>query len=217
MNFAIDVSGPIVNQPPTASAGPDQDAECNVAGGARVVLDGSQSQDPDGNIADARWFLGSRTGTLVGAGPRAVVEQALATQASYVHRVVDLRAQSDEDTTSVSVVDTTPPAVSCNTPEPNTVAPPSAPISFRATAADVCDAEVTPTLLDARCFSITKSGKVVDRTSDKEGCRVVLSGDSITIADSGGVDDHVAWKARATDDSGNTTTQECEIVIAKPR
>jgi hypothetical protein len=41
-------------------------------------------------------------------------------------------------------------------------------------------------------------------------------GDTITIVDSGGVDDFVTWKATATDDSGNSATAECEIHVLKP-
>jgi hypothetical protein len=216
VNFAIDVSGSIVNQPPTANAGLDQTAECSITGGARVVLDGSASSDPDGNIADERWFRGTRAGPLAGSGPAAVVEQLLGTQVSYVLRVIDGRGQADEDTTSVQVVDTKAPEVACNTPTPNTITPPRAAISFSASAVDVCDAAVTPTLSDPKCFSITRNGKIVDRTSDKEGCKLELVGDTITIVDSGGVDDFVTWKATATDDSGNSATAECEIHVLKP-
>lgn len=216
LNLAIDVTGSIVNQPPTANAGADQTAECSMTGAARAVLNGSASSDPDGNLADERWFRGTRTGPLAGVGPLAVVEQALGTQVSYVLRVIDGRAQSDEDTTSVEVVDTKAPEVACNTPTPSEITPPKAPISYQATAVDVCDAQVTPALSDPKCYSNTKKGKIVDRMGDKNGCVVTLAGDTVTISDSGGVDDWVTWEASATDDSGNTKTTTCKIHVLAP-
>ena len=49
------------NQPPTASAGPDQ----NVAGGALVTLNGSNSTDPDDGIASYQWTQTSGTSVVL--------------------------------------------------------------------------------------------------------------------------------------------------------
>lgn len=98
------VSGDIVNQPPAADTGADQNAECSTTGGANVVLNGTGSSDPDGNVADERWFRGSRVGPVAGYGATAIVAQGVGTQQSYVLRVIDALGQADEDTTSVAVV-----------------------------------------------------------------------------------------------------------------
>ena len=49
-----------------------------------------------------------------------------------------------------------------------------------------------------------------------QSCVVDVSGDTVTILDSGGVGDHIQWTVTATDDSGNTSTAVCEIVVANP-
>lgn len=211
MNLAVALSGTLENQPPVANGGPDQTVECNVTGGARVVLDGTGSTDADGNIAMVRWFLGSRAGPLVGFAPKSVVTQALGNPVSYVLRVIDGYGQSDEDTTVAKVVDTTPPVVTCNAPD--TITPPKAPVSYTATAVDICDPNVIPTLSGASCYTFNKTGKKVLRTD----CVVTLKGPTITISDSGGVDDFVAWNAQATDASGNLSgVVPCLLHIVKP-
>ena len=48
----------VPNQPPVARAGADQS---NIAAGARVVLDGSASSDPDGTIVSHAWTQTSGT------------------------------------------------------------------------------------------------------------------------------------------------------------
>lgn len=52
---------------------------------------------------------------------------------------------------------------------------------------------------------------------DKTGsCAVNIDGATITIVDSGGVGDHIAWEVHAEDGSGNGVTLQCEIVVANP-
>src|SRR5262249_35940333 len=115
--LSLDVSGDILNQPPTADAGPDQTVECATAAVTNIVLDATASSDPDGNIALYSWTLGSRTGPLVGFDPRSHVEQALGSQ-TYVLRVIDALAQADEASTEVTVADRLPPVVSCSVSTP---------------------------------------------------------------------------------------------------
>ena len=106
--LALNVDGRILNQPPTADAGADQTVECPAPG----VLDATGSSDLDSNIALFSWRRGSRTGEEVGFAEVSPVEQGLGTQ-DYVLRVIDAFGQTDEDTTAVTVVDTTPPELSC--------------------------------------------------------------------------------------------------------
>jgi len=117
LSLSLDVSGTIVNQPPTADAGPVQTVECATAAVTTIVLDARGSSDPDANIALYSWMRGTRTGPLVGFDPTSRVEQSLGSQ-TYVLRVIDALAQADEDTTEVTVADTTPPIVSCSVATP---------------------------------------------------------------------------------------------------
>src|SRR5262249_14144008 len=111
--LGLSVSGHIVNQPPSADAGTAQVVECPAA----VVLDGSASSDLDSNIALYSWRRGSRTGDEVGFDAVSNVQQGLGTE-TYVLRVIDAFAQTDEDTTTATVVDTTAPQLSCSVATP---------------------------------------------------------------------------------------------------
>jgi hypothetical protein len=113
LSLSLDVAGDILNQPPTADAGPDQTVECATAAVTEVVLDASGSSDLDANLALFTWLRGTRGGPMVGFDEVSKVEQSLGTQ-SYVLRVIDAFGQTDEDTTHVDVVDTTPPSVICS-------------------------------------------------------------------------------------------------------
>ena len=44
----------------------------------------------------------------------------------------------------------------------------------------------------------------------------LIDGSTITIADAGGVGDHITWSVIATDASGNQAARECEVLVAKP-
>ena len=46
-------------------------------------------------------------------------------------------------------------------------------------------------------------------------CIVSFENDTIYIEDSGGVNDHIEWTVFAEDDSGNTTTVTCEVLVVQ--
>ena len=117
LSLTLDVTGNIINQPPTANAGPDQNVECTAAAVTNVILDASASSDPDGNIALYSWLRGSRVDPEVGFDEVSKVEQSLGSE-TYILRVIDAFGQADEDTTQVNVVDTTPPVLSCSVAMP---------------------------------------------------------------------------------------------------
>ena len=137
----VDIKGTLVNQPPTADAGPDRTVECNAIGRGLFTLEGS-AQDPDNNVAWFGWFRGSRIGQLVGMLPSVELEQAVSTTTSYVFKVIDTFGQYDEDTTSVGVVDTTPPSVRAPAnAQAECTGPAGTAVDIgKATATDVCDA-----------------------------------------------------------------------------
>ena len=123
--------------------------------------------------------------------------------------VTDAEGLADSCSAMVTVVDTELPTVACNAPA--SIKPPDAPISFTASTLDNCGASVEITGFD--CFKFTKKGKRIDKTGS---CVVDISGDTISILDSGGVDDHITWDVIATDAQNNAATTTCEIVVKKP-
>jgi len=90
--------------------------------------------------------------------------------------------------------------------------PPNKPISFIATASDVCTTAVVPQLVSFECFKFDSKGKKLDKTKT---CKVVLQGSKITISPPQGVGNHIAWTANAVDGSGNVGTIGCEIEVVQ--
>lgn len=72
-SVGITVTAPSANQLPTARAGADRViADSDRAPGERVTLDGSESVDPDGTIAQYEWLLGQST--VIARGVTATVQ-----------------------------------------------------------------------------------------------------------------------------------------------
>lgn len=210
MTVMVALGGELVNQPPTADADADQSVECTSPDGATFTLNGRGSFDPEPNLALVSWRQGTRTGPEISTDYTVVQALGVGDSQSYVLRVIDAFAQLDEATTAVSVVDTTPPVVSCNAPA--TIRPPDALLSFGATATDVCDPDVTAAVTGYDCFAFTKKGK---RISKLESCVVSFAGNTLSIHDVGGYGDHIQWTVEAPDDSGNVGEITCEVVVRK--
>lgn len=81
------------------------------------------------------------------------------------------------------------------------------------TASDNCDSDPSIEITEFDCFKFTKKGKRIDKT---ESCVVDVSGDTITILDSGGVADNIKWTVYATDGCGNVAVSECAVVVVNP-
>lgn len=116
--------------------------------------------------------------------------------------------QADEDSVSVAVIDTTPPVISCNSPE--AITPPSTPWAFTATATDVCDANVELQITGVQCFKISPNGK---RVPKDKACGATFQGATLNLPKSGGVGDQIRWKVQAMDDAGNVTIRTCEVLV----
>ncbi len=141
LNAAVDLQGEIVNEPPHADAGQDQIAECTSPDGATVRLDGRASSDPEHNDVLFSWSRDSRVGPPAGFGETVEVQQPLGEPTLYVLRVIDAFGQSDEDTTSVGVVDTTAPALALSA-SPSVLWPPNhklVSVTVTPTVTDACD------------------------------------------------------------------------------
>jgi len=120
LDFSIDgvtgqvsLEGAIVSQPPVARAGPHSTVECAAPGGATIVLDGTGSTDPDGDLRQFTWYSGpafDASSPVVGLEPTAVVLQPVGA-ADYNLVVADARGQLAVDQVHIEVRDTPPPAL----------------------------------------------------------------------------------------------------------
>ena len=124
--------------------------------------------------------------------------------------ITDGLGLSDSCSATVTVLDVTPPTLSCNTPA--TIVPPDAPIAFTATAEDNCQAEA-PTITSFRCYKFTKKGKLIDKG---ESCEVSIAGDTLLIDDVGGVGTTIEWQVLVSDGSGNMVAEVCSVEVANP-
>lgn len=209
----VALDGDIVNQPPRPDAGPDQTVECTSPDGADVTLDASGSTDADNNISFYEWRSESQSGPQVTApssDPVTQTQQTLGDQVYYL-RVVDRRFAADDDSVGVSVADTTAPQILCNAPA--TIVPSDVPkqtkkprqgISFTATAEDSCTG-VSAVMIDS--FACTRP----------TSCEVGIQGATLTIYDSGGIDDIISWIVSAQDAAGNSSQQACQLSVVKKK
>jgi len=126
--------------------------------------------------------------------------------------VEDGKGGSASDVVVVTInEDTAPPVISCNAPA--TITPPTSPLAFTATVADTCDEDPLFEIKEYSCYFYTRKGKRIDKAAS---CMVEISGDTITILDSGGIADRISWKIPAADKCGNTTELECTVVVTNP-
>jgi hypothetical protein len=98
-----------VNHPPLANAGASQTLECAGRSGTLVSLNGSASSDPDGDVLSYAWT--DELNNPLGTTAIAQVNVACGTH-TFTLTVTDPGKLSSSATTSVSIQDTTPPALS---------------------------------------------------------------------------------------------------------
>jgi hypothetical protein len=182
--------------PPSLTAPDDITAECQSPGGTAVDLGEPVVSD----LCDADVDVTNNAPPLFPLGNTTVIWTA-----------EDDDLNSAQDTQKVVIDDTTPPVISCNSPA--TIVPPDAPISFTATATDICEGDIVPEITAFDCYKFTKKGKRIDKT---ESCVVNFASDTITVLDSGGVNDNIEWTVIAIDGSGNTTEKTCSLVVVNP-
>jgi hypothetical protein len=127
-----------MNKPPVANAGTDQIVECAGPSGAAVVLNGSASTDPDGDSLTYEW----KNASSVVVGTSAIVPLTLPIGTHTFVLTVSDGFESNSDSVTVTVQDTTPPVLTVGL-DPAQLWPPDhrmIPIAASINATDVCDA-----------------------------------------------------------------------------
>ncbi|MFH5806764.1 PKD domain-containing protein [Alienimonas sp. DA493] len=107
----------VVNHPPTANAGPDQEVHCDAgAGGATVTLDGGGSSDPDDDDLTYKWSVAEDMGVVIDH-PEAASTTAFFPVGQYevTLTVDDGNGGIDTDYVTVTVVDDEAPVASVTT------------------------------------------------------------------------------------------------------
>jgi hypothetical protein len=202
--------------PPAADANGPYVAECQGPLTA-LQLDGTGSSDPDSSDAlSFAWTTTCPDGSFNDASSATPI---LTTGTSDTCSILcgvgltvsDSDGLTDSDSADVTIQDTSAPEINCNAPA--TIVPSDAPISVMAAAVDNCASSASVEIGGYDCFKYTKKGKRVDKT---ESCVVAVEGENLTILDSGGVGDHIAWTVRASDDCGNMREKQCQLEVVNP-
>lgn len=108
VSIALDLRATPFNRPPTAVASPRGDVECNVPGGAEILLDASGSTDPDGNMTTKLWSLGNVG--VIGHGNQHRLALPLGSHTVQL-QVFDKELAEHVDVDRINVVDTTKPSL----------------------------------------------------------------------------------------------------------
>jgi len=129
---------------------------------------------------------------------------------SYSASVSDLSGNVKTCSSTVTVVDETPPQIQCNTA--GVEVRPGKSVSIEAGATDSCSiSSVAVTGYD--CWRANDEGIRVDASSD---CSVSIAGAQVNILRPGGVGTRIEWTVEATDGSGNVTTALCQVESTNP-
>jgi hypothetical protein len=103
----LGISLPVANEAPVADAGEDQVIEAT-GPTTSFTLDGTDSSDPDGDTITYSWR--DADGNVVGEDATVTLSGALGTYV-FALTVTDAGGLTAEDTVSITIRDTTPPAL----------------------------------------------------------------------------------------------------------
>ena len=108
----------------------------------------------------------------------------------------------------VTVIDTTAPSLDSDVQD---IYPYDTPTTFRVVASDMCgDVDLT---LEHDCHKLKRDGSI---TSKLDACDVVINGGQVTVVDTGGVGTIITIRATATDNCGNSTSEEFVVNVQRP-
>ena len=167
------------NRPPVAHAGPDQTVEATSGAGASVTLTGDASSDPDGDALTLTWS-GPFSG-VSGLTPTVLVP--LGTHTITV-TVDDSKGETASDTTTVAVLDTTPPILTLPPPiTAEATGPGGAAVSYNTSALDLVDGGV-PVSCTQPAGTLFAVGTTLVTCSASDGRGLSTSGSfAVTVQD----------------------------------
>ncbi len=106
LSLSLNLSGMVTARPPIAVVGPSETISCNpLTGTGSVLLDGSSSSDPDGNLQTVAWYEGD---TSLGTGLTLSTEFGVGTH-TVTGKAIDTTGKFDSADTTVTVVHDAPP------------------------------------------------------------------------------------------------------------
>ena len=119
---------------------------------------------------------------------------------------------SDSCTQSLTLIDDTPPSITCASPY---VTPPLAPMSWTASSVtDNCGDTATTKVTKVDCYLVNGAGKIVSKLA---ACKASYSGNTVRVGPSaGGVGTIIKWTVSSEDDEGNTSTATCMTQVQNP-
>jgi hypothetical protein len=195
------------NGAPVANAGADQTITLDSQPcPATITLDGSGSSDPDGDTLTYTWS--GIFGELNGINVQAIVPLGIHT---IWLDVEDEYGETSSDSVVVTVLDESPPVVSCNAP-PTITEVDDRRVMFRATATDNC-AVTSVDITQYEIWKLTKKGETVDKVANG---LTEVAGDTITFQGLAGVGTRLGWTVVATDASANSSKKSCEVLVVNP-
>jgi hypothetical protein len=191
----------VTNSAPIADAGPDQNISVGVDCMASVTLDGTGSNDPDGNSLSYFWTWAD--GSTSGEQP--IIKLPLG-EHTITLVVSDGIADSEQDTVVVTVQDTTLPDISL-TVSPEVLWPPNhkmVPIEVTITANDNCDDDPTIAL-----------ESIAMNEGDENDIHVDVDSNIFLRAERYGTGDGRIYDItyEATDDAGNINSASATVTV----
>jgi len=205
-----------VNQPPVADAGDDQTVECTSSAGCLVTLDGSGSSDPDGDTLSYTW-TDENTNTV---GTAASIQVTVPLGAHSFTLTVDDGSETDSDTTSVTVEDTTAPSLTVVL-APAVLSPNNhklQTVTATVTAVDVCDPNPSIVLLSIVSNEPDNGLGDGDAAGDIQGAAFGTNDLTFQLrAERSGVGQGRTYTVSymASDASGNARTVTATVAVAK--
>ena len=208
----------VLNQPPTADAGREQTVECTCTAGAGVTLDGTGSNDPDGDLLTFLWEAEG----ITFADPTLPVASATFPRGAttVLLTVADPSGEAAADVVVITVADRTPPAVSLDL-SPAELWPPNhkmMDIAATITVRDACDGE--PVMALASIYSNEPDnglgdGDKADDIQDAELGTADLYFRLRAERSGGGSGREYVVTYTATDASGNSASASATVAVPK--
>ncbi len=154
------------NAPPIADAGPDQTVECacNTVQGTKATLNGTNSSDPNGDTLTFLWTGPFAESPATGPTPTVTLIDGCPGVYEVILVVSDGKVDSEPDAVVITVVDRTPPAVTCRGDVTLEAVPGlgGAPVFVpAAVVSDACDGAPVVVITDSSGRTLTPDTEVI--------------------------------------------------------